>query len=563
MLFNIDSSAGSSIPVVELPNATDILIIGAGIAGLAAAHGIARIQPSCRILVVEQAPTICSVTTAAAGGGFRCWWPESAEMGRLARTSIALMREEINDGDATSIEFLDDGYTMLSARTEHTLVYLEQASKASANGGGPIWLNGHPWQPGSPIHLEGNPEDTFDFDAYFNRHDGIDVISCRSIIRQVLQKQQTSNSSSGIKSTEDDTHHQDLALDDVRAMLHVRNAGHLNPVAFGHYIAERAKILGNVTIATNIKLTDIIYESDNHHNSMTNKSKKVVAAAVRDEITNKEQTIQTATIILAVGPYLPILGEQLDIDFAVINEPHGRVLFNDPLAAGPSSWRSWLYWSDPIKVQTGNNPEATSVFPPNIHCRPWCPPIAQMKNSTMASRQFTAVWTYDTQRQAYSSSSEEKLKNAVMDKEFTIPPKVPNEYPANVLQGLLPLFPRLKAYMPDDWSPDQMLDCVHSIHTGYYCKTNNNHPMIGAVSHDNKQHELSGLWVCGALSGHGVMMALGCGQLLAQRLLNKKVIHAESNKASQSQYVKDDYNGLLDVLLGKFIASNALTADQM
>jgi glycine/D-amino acid oxidase-like deaminating enzyme len=121
---------------MELPDSTDILIIGAGIAGIAAAHGIARIQPSCRVLVVEQAATICSVTTAAAGGGFRCWWPESVEMGKLARNSITLMREEINEGDTTSIEFLDKGYTMLSARAEHVHDYLEQASKASANGGG-------------------------------------------------------------------------------------------------------------------------------------------------------------------------------------------------------------------------------------------------------------------------------------------------------------------------------------------------------------------------------------------------------------------------------------------
>jgi hypothetical protein len=109
--------------------------------------------------------------------------------------------------------------------------------------------------------LENGQDNIFDIDAYLNRHDGIDVINCTNIIRQVLSKQQTLNGSSETKFTKDMA--EDLALDNVKAMLHVRNAGHLNPVAFGHYIATRAKKLGNVTIATNIKLVDIIYGPNN------------------------------------------------------------------------------------------------------------------------------------------------------------------------------------------------------------------------------------------------------------------------------------------------------------
>ncbi|KAI9595787.1 FAD dependent oxidoreductase [Syncephalis fuscata] len=540
----------------ELPESVDVLIVGGGIAGLAAAYGIARIQPSCRVLIIEQEAKICSVTTAAAGGGFRCWWPESPELGRLARESITQLRTEINKDTADSLAFLDDGYVMLSGQVEKAQHYLKQASKASAHGGGPIWFNGRPW------HLNGNSEaadtvsndclflkndkkivNTFDLDAYRNRHDGIDVIDCPEIIQQVLAIHPQLDGSFGAEAS-DGAGNEDLVIDEVKALLHIRNAGYVDPIAFGQHIADRAMALGNITIATN-----------------QSKNKVVRGALLNHGITGKEYITQTPAVILAVGPYLPILGAQLDIQFAVTNEPHGRVVYNDHLAVGPYPQRTWTYWSDPINVQSRLDPETIVKLPSNVHGRPWRPPVKNNENQDInRPRQFTGVWTYDNKQQTTSIPTNDNFSNLQL--KLIVPPPIPVEYPLYLLQGLARIFPKLKTYLPPNDLFINPLECVDSIASGYYCKTNNNHPIIGPVPYDNKQNSLHGLWVCGALSGHGIMLSLGCGSLLARRLLFSGVIQKE-NDLNKSKETGDLYDGLFNVTLGEFAYDVASVTDQM
>ncbi|RKP25952.1 hypothetical protein SYNPS1DRAFT_28332 [Syncephalis pseudoplumigaleata] len=570
-----------------LPDTTDILVVGAGIAGLATAYGIARVQPSCRVLVVEQAPTICSVTTAAAGGGFRCWWPENAGLGRLTRDSITRLRSMVHEDEgAAALEFHNPGYIMMSGRAEHVQHYLEKAAKASAHGGGPVWLDGRPWPADRPASTEtDDPGDTFDLDAYLDRRDGIDVIGCPGIIRQVLDRYWVRHDTRMADTAADRENATDaLAVDKVKALLHIRNAGHLNPVALGHRIAARAMATGNVTIATQVSLVDVVYTSD--HGSS---DKRVAAAVLRHGPSSKEQAVHTSAIVLAVGPYLPILGTQLNIAFAVANEPHARVgrghggegrvraaigvwlakfnarrrqvVFNDPLAAGPSPGRSWTFWSDPVAVKTDNDGATTRMLSPNVHCRPWCPPARPAETDALANgtgrRQFTGVWTYENQQLRGSSA----LSAAAS--ELVVPPPVPTEYPSFVLQGLCAMFPRLEGYLATSGkSPRQALDCVDAVHSGYYCKTHDQQPMIGPILRDNASNRLHGLWACGALSGHGIMIALGCGHLLAQRLLAAGVIQAEAGAGLDKRTIAD-YDGLFNVALGEFISNNASLADQM
>jgi glycine/D-amino acid oxidase-like deaminating enzyme len=73
-------------------------------------------------------------------------------------------------------------------------------------------------------------------------------------------------------------------------------------------------------------------------------------------------------------------------------------------------------------------------------------------------------------------------------------------YAATVLRGLATMVPAVAAYLEDP--PQSVVD------GGYYTKTTDNLPMIGPAGP-------TGSYVCGALSGYGVMAAPAAGELAA------------------------------------------------
>jgi hypothetical protein len=96
---------------------------------------------------------------------------------------------------------------------------------------------------------------TFDIDAYMQHVDGVDIINDPVLIQRILHRLQTRS----------DKH--DVAAFNTRmttkaaVMMHIRNAGHMDPVAFSQHILDRAKSYGNVQIAEQLELIEIEYES--------------------------------------------------------------------------------------------------------------------------------------------------------------------------------------------------------------------------------------------------------------------------------------------------------------
>jgi glycine/D-amino acid oxidase-like deaminating enzyme len=85
-----------TVPIVDGQRA-DVVIAGAGIAGLAAAWQLSRRLPRARIILVDPQPPL-SVTSDRPDSSYRAWWPEP-EMARLAERSIRIM-EDLRDAGA-------------------------------------------------------------------------------------------------------------------------------------------------------------------------------------------------------------------------------------------------------------------------------------------------------------------------------------------------------------------------------------------------------------------------------------------------------------------------------
>jgi glycine/D-amino acid oxidase-like deaminating enzyme len=98
------------------------------------------------------------------------------------------------------------------------------------------------------------------------------------------------------------------------------------------------------------------------------------------------------------------------------------------------------------------------------------------------------LWTYDVQEQ-----------------KVVLPPKFDDFYPEIVVRGLTRMVPGLSAYINKMGRP--------VVDGGYYCKTQENRPLIGPLS-------VEGAYILGAVSGYGVMAGPAAGELLAAHVLD-------------------------------------------
>jgi glycine/D-amino acid oxidase-like deaminating enzyme len=176
------------------------------------------------------------------------------------------------------------------------------------------------------------------------------------------------------------------------------------------------------------------------------------------------------------------------------------------------------------------------------------------------------VWTFHREYQNEGS-------NRDLDPIF--PPPIPKDYALHVLQGISHIFPGTNAYISthtnSNISTQSQLLCKHQIVAGYYTKTQDNQPMIGPILRNEAGQNVQGLWVYGALSGHGIMISLGGAELLAKRLFASGQIstkqgmdHTQDNVAARRYILEDTIKDTwFQVNIGDFTDSiNAIT-DQM
>jgi glycine/D-amino acid oxidase-like deaminating enzyme len=198
--------------------------------------------------------------------------------------------------------------------------------------------------------------------------------------------------------------------------------------------------------------------------------------------------VSTRTFVNAAGPLLKNVGAMIGVDFPVFNELHGKVAFNDSLGivSRQAPLMVWddpvtLYWNQEEREVLATNKETQRLleeFPGGVHLRP---------EGGSDSRTILALWTYDIRVQ-----------------EPVWPPAFPQEYPEIIIRGLACMIPDFSVYVRKMSRP--------AVDGGYYCKTQENRPLIGPLP-------VKGAYVIGALSGFGIMAAMAAGELLANHVI--------------------------------------------
>jgi glycine/D-amino acid oxidase-like deaminating enzyme len=260
----------------------------------------------------------------------------------------------------------------------------------------------------------------------------------------------------------------------VVAVLHARRCGWLGAQTLGMDLLEQARARGVRFISARVESVD------------------VRGNTVRGVRLSDGTHIATEIFVNAAGPFLKNVGRMIGVDLPVFSELHQKISFADELGAIPRD-APMLIWSDPQRLEFSDDERALiaesdelrgllAEFPAGAHTRP---------EGGAQSNIALMLWAYHTPPVAE-----------------TFPLAFDPLYPQIVLRGLATMLPALENYF--ERPPKPIID------GGYYTKTRENRPLIGALP-------VRGAFVIGALSGFGIMAACASGELLAHYVLGNSL----------------------------------------
>ena len=186
----------------------DVVICGAGITGVAAAHFLSKAGVK-NILLFDERPPL-SLTSDRSTECYRNWWPD-VEMLALMNRSIDLM-ESLADASGNVFRMNRRGYLYVTAN-ESSVVNLEIASRRTSSlGAGPVRVHSSSSLYYQPSSAEG----------FHDQATGADLLLGNELIGKYFP----------------------YITDSAVAALHVRRAGWLSAQQLGMYLLETARRRG-------------------------------------------------------------------------------------------------------------------------------------------------------------------------------------------------------------------------------------------------------------------------------------------------------------------------------
>ncbi len=327
----------------------DVVICGAGIAGIAAAYYLAIKQRVKNIMLVDERAPL-TLTSDKGTAAYRNWFPGPDDaMVRLMNRSIDLL-DELADESENFFQLNRRGYVFLTAQPEKIGALKKSAEEISALGAGPL-----------RIHHHGAEYRSAPAEEFRDQPTGADLVLNRELIRREFP----------------------FVTNDVVAMLHLRRSGFFDAVRLGSRLLQRARTIGGVELRQDRveRISTLGGRVDCIH------------LASGDEI-------QTGTFVIAAGPFLKQVAALLDLDLPVFCELHAKVSIKDTRRIVPRNvplmlWHDPLYlpWSESEKSELEKNAGTRPLlrkFPGGVHFRP---------RGEADHPLLLGLWTYDIQPQ--------------------------------------------------------------------------------------------------------------------------------------------------------------------
>jgi len=326
------------------PKTADLVICGAGIAGLAAAYHLAVRQGVKNIILADERSPL-SLTSSKSLAAYRNWWPNQTMLNFINR-SIDLL-EELAEESNNIFNLNRRGYAFLTASANQIPQMARVTAQRSKLGAGPVRYHPDETEAYSPSPATG----------FEDSPDGIDLILDGGIIRQ----------------------HYPFVTANAVAMTHIRRGGWLNAQRLGNWLLTQAQRHGAQLLRD--KVEDVVLDG--------NKLQAVQLASGHQ--------ISTGKFVIAAGPYLKQVGAMLGVDLPVVNEQHGKMAFTDYLGIVPQD-APFLIWNDPLYLPWADEDNQEFMldqdtswllneFPAGVRFRPGGDP-----NNPL----IYLIWTYDS-----------------------------------------------------------------------------------------------------------------------------------------------------------------------
>lgn len=361
----------------------EVVVCGAGIAGISAAYHLAVVRGIGRVAIVDERPPL-SLTSDKSTECYRNWWPGPGDaMVRLMNRSVELLDGWARES-GNRFHLNRRGYLFATADASRLESFVAAGTEASALGAGPLRVHdassGDAYRAAPASGFEGQP-------------DGSDLITDRDLLRR----------------------HYPFLAPDTLAAIHARRAGWFSAQQLGSMLLERARLAGAEVVPGRLAAVGL-------HGGRFKE-------AIIDGPGGREK-IAADRLVLAPGPFLRETAELLGIDLPVFAEYHAKVSMADPLGIVPRDtplliWTDpqRLEWSDEERAEWRSSPETQRLlaeFPPGVHARPEGPDSSPI---------LLILWTYHTEPMTP-----------------TFPAPVDPLYPEIALRGLARMIPGLRAY---------------------------------------------------------------------------------------------------------------------
>jgi len=324
----------------------DIVIIGAGIAGVSAAYFLSAHRQFKRIILVDELPPL-TLTSDKSSECYRNWWPDESILALMNRSLDLLENLALKTNNRFSMN--RRGYLYVTRQPERVPMLLAESQRISELGAGP--LRNHDGT--SALSYSTAPVEGFS-----NSTSGADFLTHRAQIQENFP----------------------YLSPDVQAVLHVCRAGWFSAQQLGMLLLELALQNGIIRmLGKAINLTTRNSRIDTVHLAGGEK-------------------IHTACVVLASGPYLQHLASFLPTTLPVFNELHFKAVINDthrilprhaPLVINLDA--QFLPWDADERILLDADPSTSFLvteLPSGAHTRP---------EGGLDSTRLLLLWDYHTQ----------------------------------------------------------------------------------------------------------------------------------------------------------------------
>ena len=325
-----------------MTDTADVVVCGAGIAGLAAAYHLCARQRVGRVVVVDELPPM-SLTTDKGTQGYRNWWPGPDDtMFRFVSRSIDLLEETAHES-GNVFRLNRRGYLFATSNPDELARLETTAHQVSAFGMGDV-----------RVHRSSATYAAAPAEGFADQPIGADLLigdAARAAFPYLSPS--------------------------MAGALHVRRAGFMSGVNLGAWFLAQSAANGATYVRDRVA------------------SVRTTGGRVSEIGLASGARIATDRLVIAAGPGLPDVAALLGVTLPVFHELHAKVTFRDRNRAIRRD-APFLIWNDPLHIDWSDDERQRfgdqQDFPGGVHIRPV---------DLTHGDELYLIWTFETDHREY------------------------------------------------------------------------------------------------------------------------------------------------------------------